>query len=181
MKIQTKIGGFTLVEMMVVVSIIGILSSIVYANFGAARAVARDDVRKSALKETQLALELYKAQYGSYPATGCGVAAGIWAGPGPTGSFGSAQSCNDYIPGLVPDFVAALPIDPNQENEPGMGYYYRSDGSSYKLLNNAVEQKLIGNFDDEFSRCPQAGAPGCVEPDPVGTEYAVYSAGAVQW
>ncbi len=63
MKKITRSLGFTLVELMVVISVIGILSSIVYANFGSARASARDDIRKSALKEVQLAIELYKAQY----------------------------------------------------------------------------------------------------------------------
>jgi prepilin-type N-terminal cleavage/methylation domain-containing protein len=46
--------GFTLVELMVVVSVIGILSSIVYANFGSARGAARDDIRKSSLEEVQV-------------------------------------------------------------------------------------------------------------------------------
>jgi prepilin-type N-terminal cleavage/methylation domain-containing protein len=181
MYFQTKKQGFTLVEMMVVVSIIGILASIIYANFGSARALSRDDVRKSALKETQLALELYKAQHGSYPLTGCGAGAGVWAGPGPTGgAFTSAQSCTVYIPGLAPGFIAVLPADPSRENEAGFGFYYRSDGASYKLVNNAVEQKLISSYNDEFARCPQTGG-GCTGASPVGTHYAVYSSGAVQW
>ncbi len=173
--------GFTLVEMIVVVAVIGILASIVYANFGAARAAARDDVRKSALKEMQLSLELYRAQYGTYPVTGCGAGASAWAGPGPVGSFPSGQSCNDYIPGLVPDFIPSLPTDPNRENEAGIGYYYRSDGTSYKLLSNAIEQKVINSYNDEFARCPQTGAPGCTGGSPATNEYAVYSAGGVQW
>lgn len=179
-KIHTK--AFTLVEMMVVVSIIGILSAIVYANFGSARAAARDDVRKAALKETQLALELYKAQYGSYPPAGCSAGAGVWVGVGPAGgNFSSAQSCTNFIPGLAPDFIGVLPVDPYRENEAGIGFFYQSDGASYKLINNGVEQKIIGSYNDEFSRCPQSGGPGCVAASPIGTEYAVYSAGAIQW
>ncbi len=179
---KIKKQGFTLVEIMVVVSIIGILSSIVYANFGAARAAARDDVRKAALKETQLALELYKAQYGSYPPAGCSAGAGVWVGVGSAGgNFSSAQSCTNFIPGLAPDFIAVLPADPNRENEAGIGFFYQSNGTSYKLINNGVEQKTISSFSDEFSRCPSSGGPGCAAASPAGTEYAVYSAGAQQW
>ena len=47
---------------MVVVGIIAILSSILYANFNEARMIARDKTRMTTLKEVQLALELYKAQ-----------------------------------------------------------------------------------------------------------------------
>jgi prepilin-type N-terminal cleavage/methylation domain-containing protein len=177
---KTSHLGFTIVEIMVSISIIGILSSIVYANFGGARAAARDDVRKSGLKEVQLAIELYKAQNGSYPAAGCGAGNNVWTGPGPNGgSFDSAQTCSVYIVGLVPDFIPALPTDPNRENEAGIGYYYRTDGSSYKLINSGVERKLIASFNDEFSRCPSAGG-GCGMSVPT-TQYAVYSAGGISW
>lgn len=180
MKFFTARAGFTLVELMVVVSVIGILSSIVYANFGGARESSRDDVRKSALKEVQLALELYKAQYGSYPVAGCGAGAGVWAGPGPVGSQPSATSCSNYIVGLTPDFIATLPTDPSRENEAGIGYYYQSDGTGYKLINNAIERKLVTSYEDEYARCPSQGG-GCSAATPPAAEYGVYSSGGAQW
>jgi prepilin-type N-terminal cleavage/methylation domain-containing protein len=68
MKIQNnKNSGLTLVELMVVITIIGLLSAIVYANFGDVRKQARDKVRMTDLKEIQLALELYKSQNSQYP------------------------------------------------------------------------------------------------------------------
>lgn len=154
--------GFTLVELMVAISIIGILSSIVYANFGEARKAARDDVRKTSLKEMQLAIEFYKAQNDEYPAAGCGAG---------TTSFAEADAtCAQYVTGLVPDFIPALPTDPNRENEPGVGFMYRSDGENYKLLiKDAVEVKMV-TAGDEFSN--DDGDPDT---------YAVYSAGAVNW
>ncbi|MFM2339891.1 MAG: hypothetical protein RLZZ360_527 [Candidatus Parcubacteria bacterium] len=172
--------GFTLVELMVVVSVIGILSSIVYANFGGARAGARDDVRKSALKEMQLAIELYKAQYGNYPPSGCSAGAGVWTGPGPTGSFPNAVTCDMYIAGLMPDFIAQLPTDPTRENELGIGYYYQSDGVSYKLLSNAIEQKMVTSYSDDYARCPGQGG-SCPAATPPTAVYAVYASGAAQW
>jgi prepilin-type N-terminal cleavage/methylation domain-containing protein len=171
-----KQKGFTLVELMVTVSIIAILSSIIYASFDQARAQARDKARLSSLKEVQLALEVYRAQNGSYPIAGCGAAS--FAGPGP-GSAGFSQ-CGDYIVGLVPDFIDRLPVDPRFENDSNRGFYYRSDGNSYKLMSyDVVEAQVIGAYGEEFARCPGAmGACGGAVP---ATTYAVYSAGAEDW
>ncbi len=180
MKININISGFTLVELIVVISIIGILASIVYANFGSARGAARDYVRAAAVKELQLAIELYRAQFGVYPSSGC-TASGTanWAGPGPgTGSF---VSCTNYINGLVPDFIASLPTDPLSENTSNVGYYYRSNGSSYKLMSfNAVEAKLVTSADHELARCPDFTTCGGGVSDRTRT-YATFSAGATTW
>ncbi len=175
-----KKTGFTLVELMVVISIIGILASIVYANYGAARAAARDDVRKSALKEAQLAIELYKAQYGVYPPQGCG-AYPTYAGRGTHPSWGC--TADQYITGLVPDFIAALPEDPISEYIDGYGFIYLSTGTDYKLIAHlTVEKKLVSSYEDEFARCPSStGTSPCGPGAPDPTTYAVYSAGAAGW
>lgn len=63
--------GFTLIEMLVVISIIGILATIVIANMAGVRERARDAQRKSDIGQIQKAMELYKnAQtVPAYPAT----------------------------------------------------------------------------------------------------------------
>ncbi|MFM2423668.1 MAG: hypothetical protein RLZZ70_53 [Candidatus Parcubacteria bacterium] len=163
---------------MVVISVIGILSAIVYANFGSARAGARDDVRKAALKELQLAVELYKAQNGVYPAQGCGTGS-AYAGPGTHPAWGCTSE--EYIVGLVPEFIAELPIDPVNEYEHGKGYLYASDGANYKIFaHDSVEQKFVTSYEDEFARCPGNIGPSCLLEN-MATHYAVYSAGAVDW
>ncbi len=180
MKISSSRFGFTLVELMVVVSVIGILSSIIYASFGGARAASRDDVRKSALKEVQLALERYKAQYGVYPAQGCGSYP-TYAGRGPHPAWGC--SADQYITGLMPDFISELPKDPNQEDIDGYGYLYLSTGADYKLIAHlTVEKKLVQSYSDEFARCPASiGADPCGADGPNSITYAVYSPGAAGW
>lgn len=165
---------------MVVVSIIGILASIVYANFNDARAQSRDKARMVALKEMQLALEFYKAQYGQYPQQGCGGAS-QFAGPGPS-SGTDFVGCNDYILGMVPDFVPELPRDTTRENENNVGMYYQTNASrtAYKLMSyEAVEQILTTGYGDELARCPSAAGEcaGSFFPN----TYAVYSAGAETW
>lgn len=59
--------GFTLVELMVVMSIISLMSSLVFASVNTARARARDSARYSAVQQMRNAIELYITKYGHAP------------------------------------------------------------------------------------------------------------------
>lgn len=65
---QKNPAGFTLVELLIVISIIGILSTLVMSNFVGIRQRARDGQRKSDIVQIQSALEFYRSDVGSYPA-----------------------------------------------------------------------------------------------------------------
>jgi prepilin-type N-terminal cleavage/methylation domain-containing protein len=183
-ELERKNKGFSLIEIMVVISIIGILVSIVTMSFDSARKTSRDKARMAELKEVQLALELYKSQNGRYPAAGCSAGSN-WSGPGP----GGWTSCEDYITSLVPSFIPNLPKDPNQEYDSGEGYLYRtnSNGDAYKLIvYRSVENNFIEEYEDEFARCPyECGNAQCGADFPRATieqrTYAVYSEGAACW
>lgn len=169
--------GFTLVELMVTISVIGILTAVISANFNDARHQANDKKRMTELKSLQLTLELYKSQNGSYPAQACGTGSD-WAGPGT--ASGVYKKCSPYITGLVPEFTTALPTDP--KSTAGKGFYYRSNGTSYKaMVYDTVESLTVASYGDEFARCPkQQGSGACSGAVPTKT-YAVYSAGAEDW
>ncbi len=66
-KIFLKKNGFTLIELLIVISIIGVLASLLMANFIGVRQRARDAQRKADLRQMQAALELYRADIGTYP------------------------------------------------------------------------------------------------------------------
>lgn len=170
--------GFTVIELLVVVAIIGILVAILLANFTDARELARDDARQANLKEMQLAIELYRSQNGRYPEAGCGRG-GAWTGQVP--NYGD---CTDYVSGLVPDYIAELPVDTTHNNN-FAGYIYKTNGSGtmYKLMAfRSVEQKTLSSYDDEFARCPVSqGSSYCSASGPQNNTYAVYSVGAEHW
>jgi len=59
--------GFTLIEMLIVIAIIGILASIVLVGIGPVQRSARDSRRAADLRQVQNALELCFSKAGAYP------------------------------------------------------------------------------------------------------------------
>lgn len=59
--------GFTLVELLIVIAIIGVLASIVLVSMGSARAKARDAVRSSDLRQITSGMEMYYGDNNAYP------------------------------------------------------------------------------------------------------------------
>ena len=68
--------GFTLVELLVVVAIIGLLATLSVLALGSARVRARDAKRLADLKTTQTALELFNNDQGGYPVNAAGIEVG---------------------------------------------------------------------------------------------------------
>lgn len=83
--INKKNNGFSLIELIVVITIIMIVSAIAVMNFAAANAKSRDGRRTADLEKIRQALEFYKEAVGTYPAA---------------------------LASLVPAYVQALPADP---------------------------------------------------------------------
>lgn len=61
--------GFSLIELLVIISIISLLSTIVISSLGIQKQKARDAVRKSDLRQIHNVLELYYVTIGAYPNT----------------------------------------------------------------------------------------------------------------
>lgn len=66
-KIQRSKKGFTLIEMLVVLGIIGLLAAITITSISSARATSRDKVRISDIEQLRLSFRLLLESAGSYP------------------------------------------------------------------------------------------------------------------
>jgi prepilin-type N-terminal cleavage/methylation domain-containing protein len=127
-------AGFTIIEMLIVVTILAMLAGILIPILETEAATARDARRASDLKSVASALAHYYQDNRSYPDT-----SDAWQGDaGSVGSFG--YDAAGYIPGLVPDYLPFLPKDPDAQfpNATDGGYMYRSDGRDYKFVINAT-------------------------------------------
>jgi prepilin-type N-terminal cleavage/methylation domain-containing protein len=140
MKVHQK--GFTLIELIVVISIISLLSSVVLSSLNTVRAKARDSQRLSDMVQLRNALQLYYNDHGSYPRTTSGVGLSVvYADPGCTRSLTRPdRNIESWIPGLVEGgYISELPRDPNPKDQahgtsPAAAcYMYASDGNTFIL------------------------------------------------
>lgn len=118
-------SAFTLVELLIVISIIGVLVTIGLVSFRNSQARARDAQRKSDLKQISSALELYYSDYGKYPNSI---------------TFGSEFTDNKTV------YFKILPDDPNSS----LNYVYRivdsGTNQKYQLfsyLENTQDPDLV--------------------------------------
>jgi len=140
--------GFTLLELLVVIVVIGILALLVIPNLTSAPKKARDIQRKTDLRAVQKALEEYYVSNSAYPVTT------VWATLG-----------TSYLTTGTPPILKSMPADPLNtgvyiysynaaastaytlraclENQADVGQYTASDttncgtgGRSFSLVNN---------------------------------------------
>lgn len=68
-KVSSVQRGFTLIEMLVVISIIGVVAAIVGVNVMGADQAARIDATTAQISQVAGALDLYRLKFHTYPAT----------------------------------------------------------------------------------------------------------------
>ena len=147
-----KNRGFSILELMIVVTIIGILASVAVQKWREYQSKTRDNIRKLALVQLAKALEVYYMKHRSYPRTG-----DSWSGYCTAYGSKGFTGTDGYIPGLAPKYIDELPKDPLFDQVTtctDCGYLYRSDGVNYKLLSNGGPNKVGGP-----ENIPKSGEP----------------------
>lgn len=125
--------GFTLIEILVAISIISIISTVGFVQFSASQKIARDVRRKNDLNQFQTALQLYKQANGKYPfASNPNDPSNMnhWA----SSAYGwgveyqpGVQTIND----LVPNYMPKLPDDPVNNCPPIWNQAFYTDQTCY--------------------------------------------------
>ncbi|MFD2450531.1 type II secretion system protein [Ideonella paludis] len=89
--------GFTLVELLIVVIILAVLAAIVIPQFNSATSDTQEAALDANLAAMRNAIELYKAQHGSYPGDKASSGGTCAAGNAATGAADSAQAFVDQL------------------------------------------------------------------------------------
>lgn len=105
--------GFTLIDLMLTISIIVILSSVSTVNISIAKKKARDSIRLKELNELSKGLEIYFSEHGVYP---CGD-----VGDGATGTLDASEYIEGCQEGMthqenIAGFLNATGLDPATAN-----------------------------------------------------------------
>jgi len=113
--------AFTLIELLLVIAIIGFLSTLIFLNAKSTRARARDSARAEDLFQIRNALELYYADHKEYPA--------MFSGPGPEYCVAISGAPDNWLS----PFLTSLPKDPLGKYAYQYCQQYQSSGGNYNL------------------------------------------------
>ncbi len=141
-------AGFTLVELLIVLAIIGILLAAAISSYQLARIRSRDSRRMSDLRQIQTALALYEGKYQRFPVDIYAV-----SGANP--------------PGLSPDFMPVVPWEPL--GAVAYAYAISSDRLEYHLGATMEDgQSAARDSDSDFSSSAVGWAQGFAGDDAAG-------------
>ena len=132
LKLEKKLqAGFTIIELLIVIAIIGILATLVLTNFQGAQAKGRDTVRKNDINSIYQKLEEFYNEKGSYPNTDLVAATfpGIDAG---------ALLDSDGASIVSTFAIAATPTVPTLTTTNEYAYVAYGDGTAGSCVESAV-------------------------------------------
>ena len=153
MIIRDKQKGFTIVELLIVIVVIGILAAITIVAYNGIQNRAKNSSTQSAIKQVQKLVEAYNAQNGSYPSTGS--LNNVYTDSScPFVADSDGQKTANWVPGLSLISNSSLPQSNfgsgGRNGETAGCYTYASDGTYYII--SAWNAKAGGSSTDGMYR-----------------------------
>ncbi|MCX6744746.1 MAG: type II secretion system protein [Candidatus Parcubacteria bacterium] len=139
-KDNKKQGGFSLVELLIVVAIIILLATISVIALNDQRAKARDARRISDIRQVRTALEFYHSDEDQYPVVDKSVV---------LGQKGSEKLCAKAVGAIVSletpcsqdtTYMATIPKDPLADRQ----YLYQGNVKDYEIIFNTEKPSSLG-------------------------------------
>ena len=154
-----KQKGFTIVELLIVIVVIAILAAIAVVAYNGIQDRAAISKSETDLQAINKAIQLYYVDNGSYPNTS-------------TAMRNSTDNPTDYVPGLVPNYIAKLPTSSFGTGGNTGAYLYRS-------TNSGTDYKIIAHAGKFTTLCPtvKASQPQLIDPSRDCWAYGYWSAG----
>lgn len=134
--------GFTLLELLTVISILGILAVMIVSSFSRSLIKANDNKRKQSIEEVKNAFEIYYTDWEAYPTANPAITGGMPWGSAFTNTAGTKT------------YMKKLPTDPRSSSS--YSYVYQSDGTYYKMYTC-----LENNEDASYGKITPTIAPNC--------------------
>jgi len=138
--------GFTLIELMVVIAILGFLILAGLSSFNMSLKKSRDSKRKNDLRQIAISLEAYQNDHNAYPDAAAGAIKGCADLNGPLKSCdwgGTFKDTNGTV------YMTLLPKDPTDGQTT---YLYKSDGIQFQLysrLENTLDADIPKNSEEK--------------------------------
>jgi len=152
---EENIGG---VRATLFVIMITILSSIALTK----NMKSNSKQRFEDFSEIAKALEQYKKDHKEYPK----AASGVWFTGGRRIKINS-----NWIPGLSPEYLSKVPIDPYRSKLPNHQYIYFSNGADFKLIAHGTED----------ATAIIKGYPEMKDPTRPTYAYGIWTTGGEKW
>jgi type II secretion system protein G len=151
---KKKNQGFTLLELMIVMIILGVLAALISGNFISSLKKGRDAQRKQDLHQVQTSIELFYEDKHVYP---------------DSISFGGELCENEPCQADDKKYMVKIPSDPLNTNNQGYAYCVSAQKDSYQLyakLENTIDNQIMtvnpaGNCTASSCASGVVGSPSC--------------------